>query len=92
MRPSSAAWCSLSNRTTAVFLGLGRACTLVRVMLVGSAIYAALVFAWWIALLPLIAALLPISISQIDRHWHRVRVLLGLALLAEAALVYMGHA
>lgn len=77
-------------RTTAVALGLARACTLVRVLLVGSAIYAAMMFTWWIAVLPLVAALLPISLAQIDRHWHRVRVLLGLALLAEAALVYMG--
>ena len=79
-------------RTTAVFLGIERACTLVRVMLIGSAVYAALVFAWWVALLPLAAAMLPISVAEIDRHWHRVRVLLGLALLVEAALVYMGHA
>jgi 4-hydroxybenzoate polyprenyltransferase len=79
-------------RTTAVYLGVARACTLVRVLLFGSALYAALMFAWWIAVLPFLAALLPISLSNIDRHWHHVRVLLGCALLAEAALVYMGHA
>jgi 4-hydroxybenzoate polyprenyltransferase len=79
-------------RTTAVYLGVARASTLVRVLLVGSAIYAGIWFAWWIALLPLAAALLPFSLANIDRHWHRVRVLLGLALLAEAAIVYMGHA
>jgi 4-hydroxybenzoate polyprenyltransferase len=77
-------------RTTAVALGLPRAIMLVRVLLIGSAIYAAMMFAWWIAAAPLVAALLPISQGNIDRHWHRVRVLLGLALLAEAALVYTG--
>lgn len=77
-------------RTTAVALGLPRAYVLVRVLLLGSALYAGLLFAWWIAALPLLAALLPISQASIDRHWHRVRVLLGLALLAEAALVYLG--
>lgn len=79
-------------RTTAVYLGVARAGALVRVLLLGSAIYAGIWFAWWIALFPLAAALLPISREQIDRYWHRVRVLLGIALLAEAALVYMGHA
>jgi 4-hydroxybenzoate polyprenyltransferase len=79
-------------RTTAVHLGVPRACVLVRVLLLGSAVYAALGFVWWIAVLPLAAMLLPISLENIDRHWHRVRVLLGIALLAEAALVYMGHA
>jgi hypothetical protein len=79
-------------RTTAVALGLPRAYVLVRVLLLGAALYAGLLFAWWIAVLPLLAALLPISQVNIDQHWHRVRVLLGLALLAEAALVYMGSA
>jgi 4-hydroxybenzoate polyprenyltransferase len=81
---------SAGVRTTAVALGLPRAYVLVRVLLIGSAIYAAWMFAWWIAILPLLAALLPISRPNIDRYWHGVRVLLGLALLAEAALVYMG--
>jgi 4-hydroxybenzoate polyprenyltransferase len=77
-------------RTTAVALGVPRAIVLVRVLLIGSAIYAGWMFVWWIAILPLLAALLPFSQASIDQHWHRVRLLLGLALLAEATLVFMG--
>lgn len=77
-------------RTTAVVLGLARARVLVRALLVAAGVYAGLAFSWWIAPLPWLAALLPIEHAHIDRDWNRVRVVLGLAMLAETALVYLG--
>lgn len=77
-------------RTTAVVLGLARARLLVRALMLAAAVYAGLCFAWWVAVFPLLAMALPLSLDRIDGYWNRVRVLLGLALLAEAALVYMG--
>lgn len=87
-------------RTTAVVLGLDRARYLARALMIGSALYAGWFFAWWIAPLPLLAALIPMQIDRtelpaqgaglIDRYWNRVRVVLGLAFVAEAAFVYFG--
>jgi 4-hydroxybenzoate polyprenyltransferase len=83
-------------RTTAVVLGVARAKLLVRVMLAASAAYAGLCFAWWLAPLPLCLMVLPIAppsdVEGISRYWNRVRVGLGLVMLAETALVYLGGA
>jgi 4-hydroxybenzoate polyprenyltransferase len=77
-------------RTTAVVLGLPRARVLVRALLVAAGLYAGVAFAWWIAPLPCLAALLPIDHEHIDRYWNRIRVILGLAMLVETALIYFG--
>jgi 4-hydroxybenzoate polyprenyltransferase len=79
-------------RTTAVVLGVARTRVLVRALVIAAALYAGLCFAWWVALLPAAAALLPLRFEEIDRYWNRMRLLLGLALLAEAALVWLGGA
>jgi 4-hydroxybenzoate polyprenyltransferase len=77
-------------RTTAVVLGRGRAHVLARGLMIAAGIYAGLCFSWWIAALPLLAALIPLQPENIDSYWNRVRVTLGLAMLAEAAFVYFG--
>lgn len=77
-------------RTTAVVLGLERAQLLVRALLILAGLYAGLMFTWWIAPLPILAVLIPLRRDDIDRYWNRVRVVLGLALLAETAWVYFG--
>ncbi len=82
-------------RTTAVVLGLARARALVRALLICAGLYAGLAFAWWLAPLPLLAALIPLPVSSsdkraIDRYWNRVRLVLGLTMLGEAAFVYLG--
>jgi hypothetical protein len=47
-------------------------------------------FTWWIAPLPIVAALIPLRLDEVDRYWNRVRMVLGLAFLAEAAFVFFG--
>jgi 4-hydroxybenzoate polyprenyltransferase len=76
-------------RTTAVVLGRERARQLARGLMILAGVYAGLAFTWWIAPLPLLAALIPMG-EDIGRYWNRVRVVLGLALLAEAGFVYFG--
>jgi len=111
-------------RTTAVVLGLDRARVLARALMIAAGIYAGLCFTWWIAPLPILAALIPMQARvatrrvaggpggrpemrsilggvfrlraetptrhEIDRYWNRVRVVLGLAMVAETAFVYFG--
>ncbi|MFO7563624.1 MAG: UbiA family prenyltransferase [Enhygromyxa sp.] len=77
-------------RTTAVVLGLERARWLARALMIASALYAGLCFSWWIAPLPILAALVPLRLDEVDRYWNRVRMVLGLAFVAEAAFVYFG--
>ena len=77
-------------RTTAVVLGLDRARWLARALMIAAGIYAGLWFTWWIAPLPILAALIPLRVDEIDRYWNRVRVVLGLTFLAETAFVYFG--
>ncbi|PRQ05617.1 UbiA family prenyltransferase [Enhygromyxa salina] len=77
-------------RTTAVVLGRPRAHALARALMVVAGLYAGACFSWWIAPLPLVAALIPLRLDQVDRYWNQVRLSLGLAFLAEAAFVYFG--
>lgn len=80
-------------RTTAVVLGRARAHVLARALMVAAGIYAGLCFSWWIAPLPLLAALIPLRLDdpgEVDRYWNRVRITLGVAMLAETAFVYFG--
>ena len=77
-------------RTTAVVLGIGRARVLVRVLMVAAGVYAGLAFAWWLAPLPWLATLIPLHLDDIDRYWNRVRLTLGLTMLAATAWVYFG--
>lgn len=81
-------------RTTAVVLGLERARMLTRALMIIAGLYAGAMFSWWIAPLPIVAALLPMPTpddphDSIGGYWNRVRIVLGLTLLAEAAFVYV---
>ena len=76
-------------RTTAVVLGLARTRWLSRALMVAAGVYAGVCFAWWLAPLPVLAASLAIDVETIDRHWNRVRAILGLTFLAEVVLVYL---
>jgi hypothetical protein len=58
--------------------------------MVVAGVYAGAMFSWWIAPLPILAALIPMDREDIDRYWNRVRMVLGLAMLAETAFVYFG--
>ena len=77
-------------RTTAVLLGPRRTLILARTLMVAAGVYAGLMFAWWLALAPALAALLPLRTDAVDRYWNQVRVLLGVTMLVETALVYLG--
>jgi 4-hydroxybenzoate polyprenyltransferase len=76
-------------RTTAVVLGRARTEWVVRALLVGSGAYAALCFHPALAVLPMVAAMLPIPAVRVEAYWNRVRMLLGPTLLLECALVYL---
>jgi 4-hydroxybenzoate polyprenyltransferase len=77
-------------RTTAVVLGLARARILVRALMIAAGIYAGLALVWWLAPLPWLAALIPLRVDEIDRYWNRVRISLGLTMLAATTYVYLG--
>ena len=82
-------------RTTAVVLGPDRTRVLVRSMMVLAGLYAGAAFAWYFALLPVLAALMPIPSSPqdpatVERYWHRVRLMMGLTMLGQTAFVYLG--
>ena len=80
-----------SVRTTAVVLGRPRTEQLARVLMVGAGIYAGLGFAWYFAVLPMVAASLPMPKSgEVEGYWHRIRLLLGLSMIGQAAFVYFG--
>lgn len=78
-------------RTTAVVLGAARTRLLCRVLLALSAIYAAYVFTPWLATLPLLALAMRIDRVDLSRYWNQVRVLLGLTLVLECVLVFLGN-
>ncbi|MCA9681846.1 MAG: UbiA family prenyltransferase [Myxococcales bacterium] len=78
-------------RTTAVVLGPARARLLVRAMMIAAGLYAGFCFSWWIAPLPLAAALIPMPDGDVGgSYWNRVRVTLGLAMIAETVLIWLG--
>ena len=78
-------------RTTAVVLGPARARLLVRAMMIAAGLYAGFCFSWWIAPLPLAAALIPMPDGDVGgSYWNRVRVTLGLAMIAETLLIWLG--
>jgi 4-hydroxybenzoate polyprenyltransferase len=74
-------------RTTAVALGEIGTRRLIQIMLLVAATYAALVVHPAAGLLPLVALALPIRRASIPAYWTRVRLLLGVAFLAELAWV-----
>ncbi len=77
-------------RTTAVVLGRARTELLARGLMVLGAAYAATCFHPLLAVLPLVAAALPIPSYDVQRYWNRIRMLLGPTLLLECGLVYWG--
>jgi 4-hydroxybenzoate polyprenyltransferase len=77
-------------RTTAVVLGVARARVLVRGLMVVAAIYVAVAFSPWIAVLPVLAVLIPIELDRLDRYWNRVRIVLGVTMLIATAIVWFG--
>lgn len=76
-------------RTSAVVLGLGRAHLLARALMLLAGVYVGALLSWWIAPLPLLAALIPMDPEAIDRYWNRVRLVLGLTMLGASACVYL---
>jgi len=81
----------ISVRTTAVVLGAGPTAALARVLMLVSAVYAALLFHPLVAVGPMMAAVMPVPSKDLTRYWHRVRFLLGPTLVAECALIYLGR-
>ena len=78
---------SFGTVTTAVRLGVRRAVVLQRVLLTSSAVYAMLFIHRWIGVAMLLAPLLPLRAGEADRHWNRIRGVLGLAWLAIIAWI-----
>ena len=74
-------------RTTAVALGEVGTARLIRIMLLVSAAYGSLVVHPAAGLLPLLALTLPIERTSMPAYWTRIRLLLGLAFLAEITWV-----
>jgi len=69
-------------RTTAVRLGVPATKVLLRVFMVLSAAYAALLLHRWIGLFLLVSLLLPLRKERADTYWNRQRMIMGLAWLA----------
>ncbi|WP_181197748.1 UbiA family prenyltransferase [Enhygromyxa salina] len=76
-------------RTTAVVLGRARAHLLARALMIAAGLYAGLCLSWWIAPIPMLAALIPLRDDDVEAYWNHVRVTLGLAMIIETALVYL---
>ncbi len=79
-------------RTTAVVLGIARTRWLLRGLVLAAGLYAAVTFAWWLAVLPWSVVALRIPEGDLSPYWNRVRLLLGTTLLIECALVYLSAA
>lgn len=76
-------------KTTAVVLGLERTRILARALMIAAGVYAGWHFGLWVALIPFGAALIPQRPHDVDGYWNDVRLVLGLAMIAECALVYL---
>ncbi len=74
-------------RTTAVALGEVGTARLIRILLLISAAYGSLILHPAAGLLPLLALALPIERASMPVYWTRIRLLLGLAFLAEITWV-----
>ncbi len=68
-------------RTTAVVFGVRRTYRMVQVLLLVSAVYAALVISPWLAVLPASAVAIRLQRGRVDATWNHVRMVLGLAFL-----------
>ncbi|NVB42379.1 UbiA family prenyltransferase [Pseudenhygromyxa sp. WMMC2535] len=80
-------------RTTAVVLGPTRARALIRVMLALAGLYAGLCFAWWLAPFIWAAALQRVAPGDdVEGYWNRTRMILGVVMLIETLLVWLGWA
>jgi 4-hydroxybenzoate polyprenyltransferase len=69
-------------RTTAVRLGVPATRALLRVFMVLSAAYAALLIHRWIGIFLLVSLFLPLKRDRVDAYWNRQRGIMGLAWLA----------
>lgn len=78
---------AFGTRTTAVALGPHATIRLQRALLVGAAVYTALVLHRWVGAAMILTAFLPFRADQANTHWNRIRIALGLAWLAIVAWV-----
>jgi 4-hydroxybenzoate polyprenyltransferase len=75
-------------RTTAVRLGVPATGALLRVFMVASAVYAALLIQRWAGLALLAALLVPLDRARIDSYWNRQRLLMGVVWLGLVGWVF----
>lgn len=74
-------------QTTAVRYGVGPVIALLRVLLLGAALYTVALLHLWIGLALLVTPALPVRPEQADRAWNLARLWLGLVWLALVAQV-----
>jgi len=73
---------AFGTQTTAVTIGPKATVWLQRALLVGAAVYAALVVHRWIGSAMVLVAAIPFDPQRASAHWNRIRAALGLAWLA----------
>lgn len=76
-------------RTTAVRLGVPATKVLLRVLMVSSAAYAALLIHRWIGLLLLVSLVLPLKQERAGVYWNRQRAIMGVVWLALVAWLWL---
>lgn len=78
--------------TTAVRLGEARTLAFLRVLMIGSAVFASLELNRFVGPILIFAVLVPFDSARADRYWNRVRLVFGLAWLGIVSfIVYTGH-
>jgi len=79
---------ALGVQTTAVALGKPRTRRLIQVMLALAGLYAAVMVHPLLAVLPAVAAVMPMRANDPSLYWNDVRLLLGITFLIECLLVW----
>lgn len=79
---------ALGVQTTAVVLGKPRTRRLIQVMLALAGLYAAVFVHPLLAVLPAIAAVMPMRANDPSLYWNDVRLMLGITFLIECAVVW----
>jgi len=79
---------AIGVRTTAVVLGKARTRQLIQVMLALAGLYAAVFVHPLLAILPAVAAVMPMRANDPSLYWNDVRLMLGITFLVECVLVW----
>lgn len=79
---------ALEVQTTAVKLGPARTKVLIKVMLALAGLYAAWFFHPALAILPAVAAVMPMRKDDPSLYWNDVRLMLGITFLVQCGLIY----